>query len=134
MRTTKRLALAGCGIAAGLLIAAPIASADTQTPAPAPAPITLSPQEAQQVCTAWVPKLRKQAQNLTNRINGGPEVAGSVANLKARANDAHAKGHTAEANRLQKRADKRQSEVGKLADATKQLDAFASAHCQAAPK
>ncbi|WP_027927762.1 hypothetical protein [Amycolatopsis benzoatilytica] len=132
MRTTRRLALAGCGIATGLLIAAPIASADTQ--APAPAPITLSPQEAQQVCTVWVPKLRKQAQNLTNRINGGPEVAGSLANLKARANDARTKGRTAEADRLQKRADKRQSQVGQLAGAAKQLDSFASAHCQAAPK
>lgn len=129
MRGTKRLALAGCGIAAGLLVAAPIASADTQ--APAPAPVTLSPQEVQQMCTAWVPKLHKQAQNLTNRINGGPEVSGSVANLKARANDARTKGHTAQADRLQKRADKRQSRIGELANATKQLDAFTSAHCQA---
>ncbi|WP_409179328.1 hypothetical protein F9C11_22485 [Amycolatopsis sp. VS8301801F10] len=127
MRGTKRLALAGCGIAAGLLVAAPIASADTQ----APAPVTLSPQEVQQMCTAWVPKLRKQAQNLTNRINGGPEVSGSVANLKARANDARTKGHAAQADRLQKRADKRQSRLGELADATKQLDAFTAAHCQA---
>ncbi|MGW7530958.1 hypothetical protein [Amycolatopsis sp. NPDC054798] len=129
MRGTRRLALAGCGIAAGLLVAAPIASADT--PAPAPAPVTLSPQEVQQMCTAWVPKLRKQAQNLTNRINGGPEVAGSVANLKARANDARTKGHNEQADRLQKRADKRQSRIGELTNATKQLDAFAAAHCQA---
>ncbi|GAA1031625.1 hypothetical protein GCM10009565_72890 [Amycolatopsis albidoflavus] len=121
------MALAGCGIAAGLFVAAPIASADTQ----APAPVTLSPQEVQQMCTAWVPKLRKQAQNLTNRINGGPEVSGSVANLKARANDARTKGHTAQADRLQKRADKRQSRIGELTNATKQLDAFAAAHCQA---
>ncbi|MYW90280.1 hypothetical protein G3I59_06515 [Amycolatopsis rubida] len=129
MRGTRRLALAGCGIAAGLLVAAPIASAGTQ--APAPAPVTLSPQEVQQMCTAWVPKLRKQAQNLTNRINGGPEVSGSVANLKARANDARTKGHTAQADRLQKRADKRQGRIGELANATKQLDAFTAAHCQA---
>ncbi|MER6763838.1 MULTISPECIES: hypothetical protein [Amycolatopsis] len=127
MRGTRRMALAGCGIAAGLFVAAPIASADTQ----APAPVTLSPQEVQQMCTAWVPKLRKQAQNLTNRINGGPEVSGSVANLKARANDARTKGHTAQADRLQKRADKRQSRIGELTNATKQLDAFAAAHCQA---
>ncbi|OAP21916.1 hypothetical protein [Amycolatopsis sp. M39] len=110
-------------------MAAPIASAGTQ--APAPAPVTLSPQEVQQMCTAWVPKLRKQAQNLTNRINGGPEVSGSVANLKARANDARTKGHTAQADRLQKRADKRQGRIGELANATKQLDAFTAAHCQA---
>ncbi|MFD2473409.1 hypothetical protein [Amycolatopsis silviterrae] len=125
MRGTRRLALAGCGIAAGLLVAAPVASADT------PGPVTLSPQEVQQMCTAWVPKLRKQAQHLTDRINGGPEVAGSVANLKARANDARTKGHAAQADRLQKRADKRQGRIGELANSAKQLDAFTAAHCQA---
>ncbi|WP_406634919.1 hypothetical protein [Amycolatopsis sp. WGS_07] len=123
MRGTRRLALAGCGIAAALLVAAPVASADPQ------GPVTLSPQEVQQMCTAWVPKLRKQAQNLTDRINGGPEVAGSVANLKARANDARTKGHAAQADRLQKRADKRQGRIGELANAAKQLDAFTAAHC-----
>ncbi|WP_033292416.1 hypothetical protein [Amycolatopsis jejuensis] len=124
----RRLALATCGVATGLLVAAPLAAADQ-------GPITLSPQEAQQVCTVWVPKLRKQAQRLTDRINGGPEVAGSVANLKARADDARTKGHAAQADRLQKRADKRQGRLGQVADAAKQLDAFTAAHCQpAAPK
>ncbi|HWD04806.1 MAG TPA: hypothetical protein VG674_20385 [Amycolatopsis sp.] len=128
---TRRLALAGCGVAAGLLAVTPLASADTSAPPATPsAPITLSPQESQQVCGQWVPQLQKRTQNLTNRIIGGPEVAGSVANLKARANDQRGKGHTAAADRLQKRADKRQSRLGQLADAKKQLDAFAAAHCQ----
>ncbi|MFF4596644.1 hypothetical protein [Amycolatopsis sp. NPDC001319] len=131
---TRRLALAGGGVAAGLLVAAPLAVADTSAP-PAPssaAPITLSPEESQQVCGDWVPKLQKRAKNLTDRINGGAEVAGSVANLKARAADQKAKGHTAAADRLQKRADKRQSRIAQLGDATNKLNTFATAHCKPA--
>ncbi|MEU4672046.1 hypothetical protein AB0F91_29725 [Amycolatopsis sp. NPDC023774] len=141
---TRRLALAGGGVAAGLLVVTPLAVADTTAP-PAPpsstappssavpvAPITLSPEESQQVCGDWVPKLQKRAKNLTDRINGGAEVAGSVANLKARSADQKAKGHTAAADRLQKRADKRQSRISQLSDATSKLDAFASAHCKPA--
>jgi hypothetical protein len=138
MRTTtwtRRLALAGGGIAAGLLAVTPLASAQSSTPPSAPAavaPITLSPGESQQVCGDWVPKLRKRSQNLTERINGGAEVAGSVANLKARSADQKAKGHTAAADRLQKRADQRQARISQLADAKQKLDAFASAHCKPA--
>ncbi|MEV4599630.1 hypothetical protein AB0K15_19760 [Amycolatopsis sp. NPDC049253] len=135
---TRRLALAGGGVAAGLLAVTPLAVADTSAP-PAPsssaapvAPITLSPEESQQLCGDWVPKLQKRAKNLTDRINGGAEVAGSVANLKARSADQKAKGHTAAADRLQKRADKRQSRISQLSDATSKLDAFASAHCKPA--
>ncbi|MEV6899897.1 hypothetical protein [Amycolatopsis sp. NPDC051372] len=131
---TRRLALAGGGVAAGLLVVTPLAVADTTAP-PAPssvAPITLSPEESQQVCGEWVPKLQKRAQNLTDRINGGAEVAGSVANLEARSADQKAKGHTAAADRLQKRADKRQSRISQLGDAKSKLDAFASAHCKPA--
>ena len=54
--TWTRLALAGGASAACLLVAAPLASAETTSPAPV-APITLSPQESQQVCSDWVPKL-----------------------------------------------------------------------------
>ena len=132
---TRRLALAGGGVAAALLVVTPLASAETSPPpssAQPVAPITLSPAESQQVCGDWVPKLRKRTQNLTARINGGPEVTGSVANLKARAADQKAKGHTAAADRLQKRADQRQARISQLADAKQKLDAFASAHCQPA--
>jgi hypothetical protein len=132
---TRRLALAGGGVAAGLLVVTPLASAQSSPPPPAPsavAPITLSPEESQQVCGDWLPKLQKRTQNLTERINGGAEVTGSVANLKARAADQKAKGHTAAADRLQKRADQRQGRIGQLADAKQKLDAFATAHCKPA--
>ncbi|WIY01804.1 hypothetical protein QRX60_48680 [Amycolatopsis mongoliensis] len=129
--TWTRLALAGCGSAACLLVAAPLASAQTTSPAPV-APITLSPEESQQVCGDWVPKLQKRAENLQKRINGGPEVAGSVANLKARAQDQRAAGHNDRATKLDERATKRQGKVGELNAAKQKLDAFASAHCKPA--
>ena len=126
--TWTRLALAGGASAACLLVAAPLASAET----PSPAPITLSPQESQQVCGDWVPKLQKRADNLEKRINGGPEVKGSVANLKARAADQRAKGHNDRADQLDQRATKRQGRIGELDAAKQKLDAFASAHCKPA--
>jgi arylamine N-acetyltransferase len=121
--TWTRLALAGCGSAVCLLVAAPLAAAETT------APITLSPEESQQVCSDWVPKLQKHADTLKKRITGGPEVKGSVANLKARAADQRAAGHTARADQLDQRAAKRQSRVGELDAAKQKLDAFAAAHC-----
>lgn len=128
---TRRLALAGAGSAACLLALAPLASAQTTSPAPV-APITLSPEESQQVCGDWVPKLQKRADNLEKRINGGAEVAGSVANLKARAQDQRTAGHNDRAGKLDERATKRQGKVGELTTAKQKLDAFASAHCKPA--
>jgi hypothetical protein len=128
--TWTRLALAGGVSAACLLVAAPLASAQT-TSAPV-APITLSPEESQQVCSDWVPKLQKRAANLEKRINGGAEVKGSVANLKARAADQRAAGHAARADQLDQRATKRQGRIGELDTAKQKLDAFAAAHCKPA--
>ncbi len=128
---TRRLALAGCGSAACLLALAPLASAQTTSPAPV-APITLSPEESAQVCNDWVPRLQKRTDNLTKRINGGAEIAGSVANLKARAADQRAKGHDARADQLDKRAAKRQGRISELATAKQKLDAFQGAHCKPA--
>jgi hypothetical protein len=128
---TRRLALAGSGSAACLLALAPLASAQTTSPAPV-APITLSPEESQQVCGDWVPKLQKRADNLEKRINGGAEVVGSVANLKARAQDQRTAGHEDRAKKLDERATKRAGKVGELTTAKQKLDAFASAHCKPA--
>jgi hypothetical protein len=128
---TRRGAVACCGAALTVLAMAPIASAQTTTPAPV-APITLSPEESQQVCNEWVPKLTKRTANLAERINGGAHVAGSVANLKAKAADQRAKGHTEIADRLQKRADKRAGRIGDLNSAKQRLDTFTAAHCKPA--
>jgi hypothetical protein len=139
---TRRLTVACCGAAVGVLALTPLASAETSpTAAPTPpssstaapvGPITLSPAESQEVCGDWVPKLTTRAEKLTARINGGPEVAGSVANLKARAADQSAKGRTAAAKKLTQRATKRAGRIADLDSAKQHLDAFTAAHCQAA--
>jgi hypothetical protein len=137
---TRRLTVACCGAAVGVLALAPIASAQTSPAAPPAAPtstaapvgpITLSPAESQEVCGNWVPKLTSRTEKLTARVNGGPEVAGSVANLKARAADQTAKGHTAAADRLTQRATKRAGRIADLNSAKQRLDAFTAVHCRA---
>ncbi|RSN63273.1 hypothetical protein DMH01_11810 [Amycolatopsis sp. WAC 04182] len=115
--------IAACLTAAGLVTLAPAASAQ--------APITLSPEESQQLCAEWLPQLTQRTTKLTERINGGPEVRGSVANLKARAEGQRKKGHNDIADRLQKRADKRNGRLPELTAAKQKLDAFAAAHCKA---
>ncbi|WP_370948167.1 hypothetical protein AB5J62_11365 [Amycolatopsis sp. cg5] len=127
---TRRLALAGSGVAIGLVAIAPLASAQT-TPAPV-APITLSPEESQAVCGTWIPKLTTRTTKATERINGGPEIRGSVANLKARAQDQRAKNHNDRATQLDERAKKRSDRLPQLADAKKKLDDFTAAHCKPA--
>ncbi|MFJ8917200.1 hypothetical protein [Amycolatopsis sp. NPDC102389] len=115
--------IAVCLTAAGLVALAPAASAQ--------APITLSPEESQQLCAEWLPKLTQRTTKLTERINGGPEIRGSVANLKARAENQRKKGHNDTADRLQKRADTRSGRLPELTAAKQKLDAFVGAHCKA---
>jgi hypothetical protein len=131
----RRAAIAGCGVAAVLAVAAPVASADTTTPAPAPAqpsyaPITLSPQEAQRLCATTLPRLEEREQKLTDRINGDAQVRGSVAWLRARAQDQRAKGHSKAADALDQRADRRAKRVNDLTSIHQRLDAFSTAHCK----
>lgn len=122
-----RAALACCGAAMALVTTAPAASAETTPPSYAPA--TLSAEEVQQICEDVVPHLRDRITKLTERINGGPEIRGSVAWLRARAADQRSKGHTQRADQLDQRAQRRQSRIGDLHNAQQRLDAFATAHC-----
>lgn len=130
----RRSTIVGCGVAAVLAIT-PVAMADTGTPAPPPptsyAPITLSPQEAQQLCGQFLPKLTDRTKKLTDRINGGADVKGSVAWLKARAQSQRGKGHTAAADQLDQRAQRRADRINDLKSVQQKLDAFTSAHCKA---
>lgn len=131
----RRIGIIGCCAAVSLGALAPVASAQpaaSPTPSPAPvAPITLSPQESQQLCDDMLPKLQHRVDGLIKRINGGPEVTGSVQNLKARAQDQRAKGHQKIADRLDKRAQRRAGRIAQLNEAKQRVDAFRSAHCQA---
>lgn len=131
----RRSAIVGCGVAAMMAIT-PVALADGTTPAPPPptsyAPITLSPEEAQQLCGQFLPRLTDRTKKLADRINGGAEVKGSVAWLKARAQSQRAKGHTAAADLLDQRAQRRAGRIDDLKSAQQKLDAFKTAHCKAA--
>ena len=89
-----------------------------------PAPITIGPDQVKQICEQRVPKIEQRITALTKRIEGGPEVAGSIQWLQAQAQD-----HPDVANRLNDRAKRRQDDLTKLDDANKKVDAFKAAHC-----
>jgi hypothetical protein len=126
----RRTVVAACGVAA-ILTVTPVASADTTNPAtPSYAPITLSPQEAQQLCANTLPKLADRAAKLLTRINGGADVPGSVAWLKARAQSQRAKGHDQLADQLDQRAQRRAGRVDDLKSVGQRLDAFKAEHCK----
>lgn len=130
----RRAAIAGCGIAAVLAVAAPVASADTTAPTPSQpsyAPVTLSPQESQQLCATTVPRLEERDQKLIERVTGDAEVKGSVAWLRARAQDQRAKGHDRAADVLDQRADRREKRVNDLDSIHQRLEAFKTDHCKA---
>lgn len=129
----RRAAVIGCGVAALLAVGVPTAFADTSTPAsPAPSygPITLSQQEAQQLCGSMLPNLLSRTEKMLTRINGGADVKGSVAWLKAQAESQRAKGHTERADRLDQRATRRAARADDLRAAQQRLNAFKTAHCE----
>lgn len=90
-----------------------------------PAPITIGPDQVRQICEQRVPKIEDRITRLAKRIEGGPEVIGSVQWLQAQAKD-----HPDRAQQLNDRAKRRQDDLTKLDDAGKKIDAFKSAHCE----
>ncbi|KAA9153265.1 hypothetical protein FPZ12_035055 [Amycolatopsis acidicola] len=127
MRIPARAALAACGAAALLAAGAPVASADTTTYAP----ITLSPEESQHLCADVLPRLIDRKTKLADKINGGADVQGSVAWLRAKAQDQRGKGHAKIADRLGARADRRAGRVDDLKSVDQRLTDFKNAHCVA---
>lgn len=89
-----------------------------------PAPITISPDQVKQICEVRVPRVEDRIARLTKRIDGGPEVIGSVQWLQAQAKD-----HPDRAGQLNDRVRRRQDDLTKLQDASKRVDAFKAAHC-----
>lgn len=120
-------------LAGGIVAGTTVASADpTPTPTPSYKPVTLSPEESQKLCAERLPKMIARRDKLAAKINGGADVKGSVAWLKARAAEQKAKGHTKVAERLEKRAERRSERATDLAAAKTKLEAFKAAHCQVA--
>jgi hypothetical protein len=130
--STRRAAIVGCGAAAVLAVSAPVASAQTTEPTtPSYAPITLSPAQSQHLCADLLPRLIGRTTKLTTRINGGADVQGSVAWLKARAQNQRSKGHTQIADQLAQRADRRAGRVGDLNSVRQRLTTFKTENCAA---
>ena len=120
-------------LAGGIVAGTTVASADpTPSPTPSYKQVTLSPEESQKLCADRLPKLIARRDKLAARINGGADVKGSVAWLKARAAEQTAKGHTKIAERLEKRAEHRSERLTDLAAAKTRLEAFKAEHCQVA--
>jgi len=113
------------------LVGGTAAAADpTPTPTPSYAPITMSAEESQRLCAEVLPKLISRREKLATRINGGAEVKGSVAWLKARAVKQRAKGHEKVAAQLDKRAERRAGRLEQLSKIKGELEAFKTKHCQ----
>jgi hypothetical protein len=113
------------GLVGGTAMADP-----TPSPTPSYAPITLSPEESQRLCSEVLPKLITRREKLATRINGGADVKGSVAWLKARAAKQKAKGHEKAATQLEQRAERRAGRLEQLAKVKGELEAFKTKHCQ----
>ncbi|MEV8437714.1 hypothetical protein AB0425_10115 [Actinosynnema sp. NPDC051121] len=93
------------------------------------APITISPEQVKKLCEERAPKVEERIARLTTRINGGPDVAGSTAWLRARAQQARDAGNTARAERLDRRLERRDGQVSRLGDAQRRVDKFQAEHC-----
>jgi hypothetical protein len=118
----------------GLVGSTALASADP-TPSPTPAPtykqVTLTPEESQQLCATKLPKLIERKDKVAKRINGGADVKGSAAWLKARSAEQKAKGHDKAAATLEKRAERRTERLKQLATSKTKLETFKAGHCVA---
>jgi hypothetical protein len=132
--TARRVAglAAAAAVTAGLLLAgAGTAVADGPGTAATQGPITLSPEQATEVCTKRIPAILSRVDRLTTRINADAATRGSTAWLQARHDKAQAAGRTEEADRIQKRIDGRPAKLEKLADAKKRATEFRDANCAA---
>jgi hypothetical protein len=129
MRRSVGLGTAVVLVVSGLVGGTTVAAAEP-TPTPTYGPITLSPEESQRLCAEVLPKLIERREKLAARINGGADVRGSVAWLKARAATQRAKGHEKVAAKLEKRAERRAGRLEQLGKVKTELETFKTKHCQ----
>jgi hypothetical protein len=129
----RRIAITGCCTVLGVAILTPIASAQTtSTPPTEVAPITLTQQESQHLCDTVLPRLEQRVQKLTDVVNGGPDVKGSVQWLRARAQNQRNAGHPKIADQLDQRAQRRADRTNDLARIHQRLDTFRTQNCKPA--
>ncbi|MFD0206629.1 MULTISPECIES: hypothetical protein [Saccharothrix] len=94
-------------------------------------PITISPEQVKKLCEERAPKVEERITRLTTRINGGADVPGSTAWLRAQAQKARDVGNTARVSRLERRLERRDGQLAKLGDAQRRVDTFQAEHCGA---
>ncbi|PPK64475.1 hypothetical protein V5P93_007074 [Actinokineospora auranticolor] len=94
-----------------------------------PVTITLSPEQVGKICQQRIPRIEQRVTKLTERINGGAEVRGSVAWLKARAEKERAAGRETTAQVLEERAEKRAGRVDQLNQAKQRAADFKTKYC-----
>jgi uncharacterized protein (DUF885 family) len=127
MRIT-RVAVASCAAAAFALTGAAAASASTQPP-PSSVTVTLSPEQVQFLCEKRLPRAENRASKAIERINGGEDVRGSVANLKKRAEQERAAGRETSAQLLEERAERRAGRIDQLNKIKSWAADFRSKYC-----
>ncbi|MBO9553394.1 hypothetical protein [Cellulomonas sp.] len=133
-------AVAGLACATALVAVASPALAAAPTPSPTThvqvdgdtVTLTTDLATAQRLC-ARAATAQDRVAGLLARISGDATTQGSVAWLRARAADARHAGHDAQADRLERRADRRAERLTTLQDADDRL-AHAAAICAQLPQ
>jgi hypothetical protein len=120
----------GTVLIAGLLVGGAATASATTDPSE-PVTITLSPEQVQHLCEKRLPKIEQRITRLLDRINGGPEVRGSVEWLRARATTERDAGRETTAQLLEERADRRAGRVDQLNQAKQWAADFRTEHCEA---
>ena len=131
MRST-RIAVTGLAVAAVMLGGAAAASAEPTTSNPAPSgsvTITLSPEQVSFLCDKRLPKIETRVTKLIDRINGGADVKGSVAWLKAKAKTEQDAGRAESAKLLEEKADRRAGRIDELNKIKGWVTDFRSKYC-----
>lgn len=112
------------------LVAGGAATASATTDPSDPVTITLSPEQVQNLCEKRLPKIEQRVTRLLDRINGGPEVRGSVEWLRARATTERDAGRETTAQLLEERADRRAGRVDQLNQVKQWATDFQTEHCE----
>jgi hypothetical protein len=120
MNWTQRIAAASGATVMTLTLLGTAASADPSAPPTAPT------FDVHRICEQRIPKLENRANKLLARITGGPEVAGSSAALRARAQRAK---DPAQADWLNGKAQHRDDRAELLRKVLGQLDAYKQKYC-----
>ena len=120
----------GTVLIAGLLVGGAATASATTDPSE-PVTITLSPEQVQHLCEIRLPKIEQRVTRLLDRINGGPEVRGSVEWLRTRATTERDAGRETSAQLLEERADRRAGRVDQLNQAKQWAADFRTEHCEA---